>query len=159
VCVCAACVCVWGEGGAGRRVVCWAGRTFCLVKTAASLPLNFASLRRYEETSIDQGSPFAGPKPVMQVQFVALISHGVHVGEDREMTELFPTGIGIHHAGMLRSDRSLMERLFADGLLKVPPSQPSLCTDPCACATCVFVCVRARARARVCFRKRACAPC
>jgi hypothetical protein len=35
------------------------------------------------------------------------------------MTELFPTGIGIHHAGMLRSDRSLMERLFADGLLKV----------------------------------------
>lgn len=37
----------------------------------------------------------------------------------RELQELFPHGIGIHHAGMLRSDRNLMERLFADGLLKV----------------------------------------
>ena len=37
----------------------------------------------------------------------------------RELQELFPLGIGMHHAGMLRSDRSLMERLFAQGLLKV----------------------------------------
>lgn len=37
----------------------------------------------------------------------------------RELQELFPYGIGMHHAGMLRSDRSLVERLFADGLLKV----------------------------------------
>jgi hypothetical protein len=28
-------------------------------------------------------------------------------------------GIGIHHAGMLRSDRNLMERLFASGMLRV----------------------------------------
>jgi len=28
-------------------------------------------------------------------------------------------GFGIHNAGMLRSDRTLTERLFADGLLKV----------------------------------------
>lgn len=32
---------------------------------------------------------------------------------------MFASGIGIHHAGMLRSDRTLMERLFAQGLLKV----------------------------------------
>ncbi len=37
----------------------------------------------------------------------------------RELQELFPLGIGMHHAGMLRSDRSLMERLFAQGVLKV----------------------------------------
>jgi len=37
----------------------------------------------------------------------------------RELQELFPQGIGMHHAGMLRSDRTLMERLFAQGLLKV----------------------------------------
>jgi len=27
--------------------------------------------------------------------------------------------MGLHHAGMLRSDRNLVERLFADGLIKV----------------------------------------
>lgn len=37
----------------------------------------------------------------------------------RELQELFAYGIGMHHAGMLRSDRNLMERLFAQGLLKV----------------------------------------
>lgn len=29
------------------------------------------------------------------------------------------SGIGIHHAGMLRSDRNLVERLFGEGLIKV----------------------------------------
>ncbi|GAB4820015.1 hypothetical protein N2152v2_007061 [Parachlorella kessleri] len=38
---------------------------------------------------------------------------------NRELAELFDSGVGIHHAGMLRSDRNLVERLFADGLLKV----------------------------------------
>ncbi|KAK1759406.1 activating signal cointegrator 1 complex subunit 3 [Echria macrotheca] len=37
----------------------------------------------------------------------------------REIRELVPKGIGIHHAGMARSDRNLMERLFAQGVLKV----------------------------------------
>lgn len=37
----------------------------------------------------------------------------------REIQELFPGGVGIHHAGMLRSDRNLMEKAFADGMLKV----------------------------------------
>jgi antiviral helicase SLH1 len=37
----------------------------------------------------------------------------------RELRELVPKGIGIHHAGMARSDRNMMERLFADGVLKV----------------------------------------
>ena len=36
----------------------------------------------------------------------------------RELQELFPSGVGIHHAGMLRGDRNLMERAFAAGLLK-----------------------------------------
>lgn len=35
------------------------------------------------------------------------------------MKEMFPEGFGIHHAGMLRSDRSLMESLFSKGYLKV----------------------------------------
>ncbi|KAL7275807.1 putative steryl acetyl hydrolase mug81 [Rhizina undulata] len=37
----------------------------------------------------------------------------------KELRELFKKGLGVHHAGMLRSDRNLMERLFGDGLIKV----------------------------------------
>uniref|UniRef100_A0A667ZUV8 Activating signal cointegrator 1 complex subunit 3 n=1 Tax=Myripristis murdjan TaxID=586833 RepID=A0A667ZUV8_9TELE len=33
--------------------------------------------------------------------------------------QMFPDGFGIHHAGMLRSDRSLMESMFSRGHLKV----------------------------------------
>ncbi|KAK5892899.1 hypothetical protein CesoFtcFv8_013245 [Champsocephalus esox] len=38
---------------------------------------------------------------------------------NKEMKEMFPEGFGIHHAGMLRSDRSMMEGMFSKGHLKV----------------------------------------
>eukprot|EP01125_Pyxidicula_operculata_P022548 TRINITY_DN928_c0_g1_i3.p1 TRINITY_DN928_c0_g1~~TRINITY_DN928_c0_g1_i3.p1 ORF type:complete len:2094 (-),score=618.62 TRINITY_DN928_c0_g1_i3:183-5534(-) len=38
---------------------------------------------------------------------------------NRELKEIFPEGFGIHHAGMLRQDRSLVERLFMEGHIKV----------------------------------------
>ncbi|CAL8248146.1 unnamed protein product [Lota lota] len=38
---------------------------------------------------------------------------------NKEMREMFPAGFGIHHAGMLRADRSLMESMFSRGYLKV----------------------------------------
>ena len=37
----------------------------------------------------------------------------------RELRDLFASGFGAHHAGMSRSDRNLVERLFGDGLIKV----------------------------------------
>ncbi|KAF2097208.1 Sec63-domain-containing protein [Rhizodiscina lignyota] len=37
----------------------------------------------------------------------------------RELRELLSKGMGTHHAGMPRSDRNLIERLFAEGVLKV----------------------------------------
>ncbi|EEP77956.1 potential translation-regulating helicase [Uncinocarpus reesii 1704] len=37
----------------------------------------------------------------------------------REIRDLVPKGLGTHHAGMPRSDRNLMERLFAEGVIKV----------------------------------------
>lgn len=43
----------------------------------------------------------------------------VQKSRNRELVELFDSGFGIHHAGMLRADRRLTERLFSDGLLKV----------------------------------------
>lgn len=43
------------------------------------------------------------------------------VGESKnvEMKRLFDSGFGIHHAGMLRSDRTLTEELFQDRVIKV----------------------------------------
>ena len=38
---------------------------------------------------------------------------------NKDLVELFEYGVGVHHAGMLRADRGLTERLFSDGLLKV----------------------------------------
>ncbi|RKU45860.1 hypothetical protein DL546_007682 [Coniochaeta pulveracea] len=37
----------------------------------------------------------------------------------KEIRELIPKGLGIHHAGMARADRNLMEKLFGDGVMKV----------------------------------------
>ena len=37
----------------------------------------------------------------------------------RELRDLIPKGLGIHHAGMARSDRNLIERLFSEGTIKV----------------------------------------
>ncbi|KAM3314918.1 hypothetical protein ACQJBY_033591 [Aegilops geniculata] len=48
-----------------------------------------------------------------------LIKKDVSKAKSREVIEFFDSGFGIHNAGMMRSDRNLMERLFADGLLKV----------------------------------------
>lgn len=38
---------------------------------------------------------------------------------NKDLVNFFENGFGIHHAGMLRADRGLTERLFSDGLLKV----------------------------------------
>ncbi|GMG39702.1 unnamed protein product [Ambrosiozyma monospora] len=38
---------------------------------------------------------------------------------NKDMNELFQGGFGIHHAGMLRSDRNMTEKLFLSGAIKV----------------------------------------
>lgn len=38
---------------------------------------------------------------------------------NKQLNELFKDGFGFHHAGMLRQDRTLVEKLFSDGLIKV----------------------------------------
>ncbi|XP_073143681.1 DExH-box ATP-dependent RNA helicase DExH14 [Henckelia pumila] len=48
-----------------------------------------------------------------------LIKKEVLKSRNRELVQLFDYAIGIHHAGMLRVDRGLTERLFSDGLLRV----------------------------------------
>ena len=48
-----------------------------------------------------------------------LYTKDVRRSRNAEVGELFDSGFGIHHAGMLRPDRNLTERLFAEGLIKV----------------------------------------
>jgi antiviral helicase SLH1 len=43
----------------------------------------------------------------------------IATSKNKEMKQLFDAGIGIHHAGMLRSDRNMMERMFEANCLKV----------------------------------------
>ncbi|POS85916.1 Sec63-domain-containing protein [Erysiphe pulchra] len=43
----------------------------------------------------------------------------IKTSRGRELRELLPKGMGIHHAGMARADRNLMAKLFANGVLKV----------------------------------------
>lgn len=43
----------------------------------------------------------------------------VKKSRNREVTNHFYNGMGIHHAGMLRGDRKLTETMFADGAIKV----------------------------------------
>ncbi|XP_046420627.1 activating signal cointegrator 1 complex subunit 3 [Neodiprion fabricii] len=38
---------------------------------------------------------------------------------NKHLGELFSYGFSVHHAGMLRTDRNLVEKYFADGLIKV----------------------------------------
>ena len=38
---------------------------------------------------------------------------------DSELNKLLPQALGFHHAGMLRADRNVVERLFLEGDIKV----------------------------------------
>ncbi|XP_039603796.1 activating signal cointegrator 1 complex subunit 3 [Polypterus senegalus] len=43
----------------------------------------------------------------------------VQKSRNKQLREMFPCGFGIHHAGMLRQDRNLVEHLFSRGFIKV----------------------------------------
>uniref|UniRef100_A0A8B9PMV7 Activating signal cointegrator 1 complex subunit 3 n=1 Tax=Apteryx owenii TaxID=8824 RepID=A0A8B9PMV7_APTOW len=43
----------------------------------------------------------------------------VQRSRNKQLRELFPDGFSIHHAGMLRQDRNLVENLFSNGHIKV----------------------------------------
>lgn len=43
----------------------------------------------------------------------------VRQSRNKQLKELFVNGFGIHHAGMLRSDRNMVEKYFGKKLIKV----------------------------------------
>lgn len=48
-----------------------------------------------------------------------LFRRDISESRNQEMRQLFDFGFGIHHAGMLRSDRNMMERMFEARAIKV----------------------------------------
>lgn len=48
-----------------------------------------------------------------------LFRRSIGESKNKEMKMLFDSGFGIHHAGMLRSDRNMMERMFEARAIKV----------------------------------------
>lgn len=48
-----------------------------------------------------------------------LFRRELSASRNKEMKLLFDNGFGIHHAGMLRSDRNLMEKMFQERAIKV----------------------------------------
>ncbi|OTA69437.1 Sec63 Brl domain-containing protein [Hypoxylon sp. EC38] len=65
-----------------------------------------------EDNSIDLFDPVGHPYYDQAVR-------DMKSSKARELRDLLPKGLGIHHAGLTRSDRNLMERLFAEGVIKV----------------------------------------
>lgn len=51
----------------------------------------------------------------------------VGTSKNKEMKQLFEDGFGIHHAGMLRSDRNLMEKAFDAKMIKVSLTRSNVC--------------------------------
>ncbi|PBJ73680.1 ATP-dependent RNA helicase [Trypanosoma cruzi cruzi] len=67
-----------------------------------------------EATKHDQGNLF---KPSGKLPTEAVKRGGSLQG--RELTNLFSSGFGVHHAGLIRHDRTTTEGLFRDGFIKV----------------------------------------
>ena len=43
----------------------------------------------------------------------------VNSSKNQQWKELFQGGFGMHHAGMLRGDRTMVERAFSDGHMRI----------------------------------------
>lgn len=52
-------------------------------------------------------------------QQLGLAQRAIGKSRNKQLNELFQHGLAMHHAGMLRSDRSMVEKYFAEGLIKV----------------------------------------
>ena len=50
--------------------------------------------------------------------------------KNTDLRDLLPFGFAIHHAGMARADRTLVEDLFADGHVQARPCPPQCVSCP-----------------------------
>ena len=75
--------------------------------------------RALAATAASKGGEATGLFDCSAAPAFAAAARDVHKSRNAEVAELFGAGVGIHHAGMLRPDRSLTERLFSSGCIKV----------------------------------------
>ncbi|XP_072153378.1 activating signal cointegrator 1 complex subunit 3 isoform X4 [Bemisia tabaci] len=54
-----------------------------------------------------------------QCSSIGTAQRAMEKSRSKQLAELFQSGISVHHAGLLRSDRSLVEKYFAEGYIKV----------------------------------------
>ncbi len=77
----------------------------------------FNTAKMLWEKAMDEGcTDLFDPREHAQYDAAA---NRIKTSKARELRELLPKGMGIHHAGMQRSDRNMMESLYSDGVLKV----------------------------------------
>lgn len=50
---------------------------------------------------------------------LGLAQRAISRSRNKQLAELFQCGLAMHHAGMLRSDRNMVEKYFAEGMVKV----------------------------------------
>ena len=79
-------------------------------------PLSPDSSQTVESTSLMKGRKLGG-KDLSSLY--RLRSKDVSKSKNADVRELYSVGMGVHHAGMLRSDRNLNESLFRQGLIRV----------------------------------------
>ena len=85
------------------------------VRTALQL-LEYARNRDDMEHFLFKEKDDATQKDYAQYQEACRhVSHSKNV----QLRDMFPNGIGIHHAGMLRQDRNMIEKYFHKGFIKV----------------------------------------
>lgn len=63
----------------------------------------------------------------------------ISASRNKEMKQLFDSGFGIHHAGMLRSDRNMMERMFEARAINVCHRHTSAISIICSLPSRSFV--------------------
>ncbi|XP_020291198.1 activating signal cointegrator 1 complex subunit 3 isoform X2 [Pseudomyrmex gracilis] len=80
---------------------------------ARNATLRMANILRELATKNDTLKYFLSDNQTKYVNKAFVKSRNKHLGE------LFNCGISIHHAGLLRSDRNLVEKYFSEGLIKV----------------------------------------
>uniref|UniRef100_V5EWE9 M-phase inducer phosphatase n=1 Tax=Kalmanozyma brasiliensis (strain GHG001) TaxID=1365824 RepID=V5EWE9_KALBG len=94
---------------AGHQVMVFVHARKETVKTSQTLREMF---RDEDMSDIIRDATEANPRK-------AFFKRELQSSRNREMKELFDYGFGIHHAGMLRSDRTLSERMFEAGVTRV----------------------------------------
>lgn len=91
----------------GYQVMVFVHSRNSTVKTARTLRDMAQQQGKLPKFQVPQSAQYAGAEKQM--------------GNSRNsaLRDLFPYGFSVHHAGMLRSDRNLVEKLFSEGLINV----------------------------------------